>query len=143
LSSSSGSSINGKPVRRIGWGGNVEVVSGETVSNLVCMIRGAQKLAGRGIIPAGVSGARARATEQMQLAREIGQALERNDIGMAQALIRDAAALYWHRAMSAAVEAAARQAHEVGVIEHYTARSQAARDDEEPYPDDTWEDRYA
>jgi hypothetical protein len=32
-------SHNGKPVRRIGWGGNVEVVSGETVSNLVCMIR--------------------------------------------------------------------------------------------------------
>jgi hypothetical protein len=32
-------SNNGKQIRRIGWGGNVEVVSDETVSKLVCVIQ--------------------------------------------------------------------------------------------------------
>jgi hypothetical protein len=60
-------------------------------------------------------------------------------MALAQALIRDGAALYGHAALSAAVEAAARQAHEVGVIEHYAASVNAGRNGEELYDDeDGW-----
>jgi hypothetical protein len=52
------------------------------------VMRRAQRLVGRGVQPAGVAGIRARAADQAELAREIGEALEARDVVRAQALIR-------------------------------------------------------
>ena len=63
------------------------------------VMRRAQRLAGRGVQPAGVAGIRARAADQAELAREIAEALQARDVVRAQALIQEGAALFGHGAM--------------------------------------------
>jgi hypothetical protein len=97
------------------------------------VMRRAQRLAGRGVQPPGVAGIRDRAAGQAELAREIGQAIEANDMALAAAHIRDGAAAYGHSSMVAGVEEQARQAHEAAVTEHYlAARDEEWLDDEPP-----------
>jgi hypothetical protein len=85
------------------------------------VMRRAQRLAGRGVQPAGVAGIRARAADQAELAREIGEALEARDVVRAQALLREGAAVFGHGAMLAAVEVQASQDHQDRMAEHYPA----------------------
>jgi hypothetical protein len=83
------------------------------------VMRRAQRLAQRGVQPAGVAGIRARAADQVELAREISEALQSRDVVRAQALIQEGAAVFGHAAMVASVEAVARQAQEDRTAEHY------------------------
>jgi hypothetical protein len=89
--------------------------------------RRAQKLAGRGMQPAGVAGARARAADMVELVKEIARALERNDMTVAQALIREGASLYGHSSLAAAVQLQATQDR--------TAALEAARESYRPEAD--------
>jgi hypothetical protein len=83
------------------------------------MVRRAQRLAERGMQPAGVAGIRARAAEQTELAAEINDALRARDVVRAQALIREGAALFGHGAMLAAVQLEASQDHQESMAGHY------------------------
>ncbi len=56
--------------------------------------RRAHRLAQRGVQPAGVAGMRARAADQAELAREIGEALQGRDVVHAQALIAEGERLF-------------------------------------------------
>jgi hypothetical protein len=71
--------------------------------------RRAERLAQYGRQPPGVAGMRARAAEQVELAAEINDALRARDVGRAQALIREGAAVFGHAAMVAAVQLQSRR----------------------------------
>jgi hypothetical protein len=80
---------------------------------------------------------RARAAEQAQLARAIGEAIEARNIVRPQALIREGAALYGHGALLAAVEAQANQDQQDRMAEPYHRVDDAWADNPEPhYPDE-------
>src|SRR5258708_11334372 len=82
------------------------------------VMRRAQRLAQRGVRPAGVAGVRARAADQAEFAREIGEALQSRDVVRAQALIREGAAWFGHGAMLASVELQPRQDQQDRMAEH-------------------------
>jgi hypothetical protein len=73
--------------------------------------RRAERLAQRGEQPPGIAGVRDRARQQSELATEIGDALRARNVVLAQALIREGAAVFGHDAMLAAVEAQASADH--------------------------------
>jgi hypothetical protein len=112
-----------------------------TDADLQHIERRAQRLAQRGEQPPGVAGIRARAAEQAELAQEINQALHMRDMPLAQALIREGAAVYGHGPLLAAVEAHSRHEAVEAVAAAEVARREADQadpwsDDREPYDSD-------
>jgi hypothetical protein len=73
--------------------------------------RRAERRARYGRQPPGIAGVRDRARQQSELATEIGDALRARNVVLAQALIREGAAVFGHAAMVAAVEAQASADH--------------------------------
>src|SRR5258708_2146269 len=105
-----------------------------TEADLRHVQRRAERLVRYGRQPPGVAGIRARADEQAELAQEINQELHVRDMPLAQALIREGAAVYGHGPLLAAVEAHAR----AEVARREADQADPWSDDREPY-DDGWE----
>jgi len=89
------------------------------------VVRRAQRLAGRGVQPAGVAGIRARAADQGRGGRGIAEALQARVVVRAQVMIREGAAPFGHAAMLRAVEEQTQQER--------LEQMDAARDVERPY----------
>jgi hypothetical protein len=116
--------------------------AGTTLSeaDLRHVTRRAQRLAGRGVQPPGVAGARARASEQAELAREISAALQGRDVVRAQALIQEGERVFGRAAMVDAVQLQASQDRTAALEtagEPYHRELDPWADDRAPhYPDD-------
>jgi hypothetical protein len=116
--------------------GDASASSGLSEEDIRRVVVRAERRARYGRQPADVVEMRQRAHEQAELARQIGAALEAHDVVSAQALIQAGAAMFGHRAMVAAVEAAARERQEAaleaaGQPNHHV--DDAWWDDPEPY----------
>jgi hypothetical protein len=86
----------------------------------------------------GVAEIRARAAEQAEFARQIGDALQARDVVSARLLIEEGAARFGHAAMVRAVELEARQ-EQMEVMDSAQSYPDADRDDwwlDEPYAEE-------